>query len=630
MEEGPATPPAPVSSPVPFVGDDGEPFDVVAFFDPDCGPPEGEDAWLAQVASPVADEYLARHQPPVGPQETLAAGFTHRDRESGARGWAAGGTLDIMEPGAALAGFADDAIADGLPALNDDQLIGLLCAARRLASRAASVELAAVADLNARREAHAARTRDRRTAEHVADEIAVALTLTCRAADKLLNLAAGVTRLPAVMDGLAAGQIDLPKANVYALELAGLADEPAAAIAALSIDDAAGLTTGELGSVLHRLVLAHDPDAARKKRKKAEQDARVETWPENTGTGAIAGRDLPPADVLAADKHIDYYARQLKRAGAPGTLQQLRATVFIALLTSRPLYTLLPGNDNEGGGGGGTDRNGSDGMSGGPAHGDGNDDRRPDRGDQARNRKDDSNPDEPNDGGGTCRPGPGTGPFGGRPGTGRGSGLPSGLTGSVNLTIPLSTWLGLTGQPGEAAGFGPLDADTSRDLAARIVAHPGSRWCLTILGPGDRAVGHGCASARAGPPPGGDDLPGDAATRWLAGLTISWLESSPCSHARETHAYQPSATLRHLIKTRQRTCTFSGCRRQARMCDDDHTLPFDQGGRTCECNLAPLCRRHHAAKQAPGWQLRQPEPGTLTWTMPSGRTRTVTPCPYPV
>ena len=46
-----------------------------------------------------------------------------------------------------------------------------------------------------------------------------------------------------------------------------------------------------------------------------------------------------------------------------------------------------------------------------------------------------------------------------------------------------------------------------------------------------------------------------------------------------------------MITIRQPTCSFPGCRRPAIRCDDDHTLPYDQGGRTCECNLAPLCRR---------------------------------------
>jgi len=46
-------------------------------------------------------------------------------------------------------------------------------------------------------------------------------------------------------------------------------------------------------------------------------------------------------------------------------------------------------------------------------------------------------------------------------------------------------------------------------------------------------------------------------------------------------------------------------------------------------SLVPLCRRHHQAKQAPGWHLSQTAPGTLTWTTPSGRRYTVTAEPYP-
>ncbi len=129
-------------------------------------------------------------------------------------------------------------------------------------------------------------------------------------------------------------------------ELAGLNDVQAAAVADVTIGDAAGLTTGELRAVLHREVLAADPEAARKRRKRAQKDARVEAWAESRGTAALAGRDLPPADVLAADKRIDATARALKTAGAEGTLEQLRAKVFIALLTSQPLYTLLPGNQD--------------------------------------------------------------------------------------------------------------------------------------------------------------------------------------------------------------------------------------------------------------------------------------------
>jgi len=323
----------------------------------------------------------------------------------------------------------------------------------------------------------------------------------------------------------------------------------------------------------------------------------------------MAGRDMPPAAVLAADQHIDGLARQLKAAGAPGTLEQLRARVFLALLTSQPLYTLLPGHDTPG-----PDGNGSHG----PGRADGNGDRPGEDGEDGEDGGDG------NRGGGTRPPGPR--PSGGAPGNtwpGRGQALPPGLAGSVNLTIPLTTWLGLTARPGDAAGHGPLDADTSRDLASLLAARPGNRWCLTIIDPAGHAAGHGCAHAGPGPP-GHHSHPHE----WLAGVKIRWLETGACGHARETFTYQPSPVLRHLIKNRDRTCSFPGCRRPARRCDDDHTIPYHQGGRTCECNLAPLCRRHHAAKQAPGWHLQQSQPGHLKWTLPSGRIRTVTPRPY--
>ncbi len=42
-----------------------------------------------------------------------------------------------------------------------------------------------------------------------------------------------------------------------------------------------------------------------------------------------------------------------------------------------------------------------------------------------------------------------------------------------------------------------------------------------------------------------------------------------------------------------------------------------------------LCRKHHEAKQAPGWRLEQSRPGILTWTTPGGRSYTTKPIVYP-
>jgi len=51
--------------------------------------------------------------------------------------------------------------------------------------------------------------------------------------------------------------------------------------------------------------LAADPQAAIRRRRKAEKDARVQAWLETAGTGALAGRGLPAAEMIAADQCID-------------------------------------------------------------------------------------------------------------------------------------------------------------------------------------------------------------------------------------------------------------------------------------------------------------------------------------
>jgi len=173
-----------------------------------------------------------------------------------------------------------------------------------------------------------------------------------------------------------------------------------------------------------------------------------------------------------------------------------------------------------------------------------------------------------------------------------------------------------------AAGYGPLDADTSRELAALLAGQPGARWCITLTGRQGQAIAHGCA--RTGP----DGSTGADVVNWLSRIGICQLQTGECSHLRESPHYRPPPSLRHLLRARQATCSFPGCRRPATRCDYDHTIPHDQGGRTCECNLAPLCRRHHRAKQAEGWSLTQPTPGVMTWTTPSGRSYATGPTAY--
>ena len=310
------------------------------------GGPDDDDAWDCDLGSepppgwdrdPDRDCGAGSDSParPAVP-EAFDAGFTHREGGNG-DGFAAGGPLDVMLPGPELARHVGAARRTGLGALSDDELVGVLVAARRLGSWQADLELAAVAELDARRAGPGGRE-----GEHVAEEIAAALTLTGRSADTLLELSRRLERLPATRALLAAGIIDRTRAAVIADQLALLPDADAAAVEDRIAPRAGGLTTGQLRAACQRAVLAHDPQAAIRRREKAEQDARVECWAEGAGTSAIAGRDLAPAGVIAADKTLDADARWLHQHGAPGTHDQLRAQAMVARLTGQPLASLLP------------------------------------------------------------------------------------------------------------------------------------------------------------------------------------------------------------------------------------------------------------------------------------------------
>jgi hypothetical protein len=402
-----------------------------------------------------------------------------------------------------------------------------------------------------RRDAQAAAARNPHLAEYVRDEIAVALTLTPLSAGRLLAAGAGLGRLPAVADALAAGQIDWPRACVFVDELLVL-DLALARDIAAQLLTAGRLTTSQLRARLRRAVLAADPSAAERRRKEWRTDTRVEAWDEPSGNSVLAGRELAPADVIAADAQLTADAAWLRDHGASGTLAELRAAAFIARLSGHDLASLLPA------------------------------------------------------------PLPGGTPIA-APASG----------GTINLTLPLSAYAGLADCPGEAVGYGAIDSDTGRDLAARFGGT--ARWCLTLTGNDGRAVAHACARQGHAPEPG------QRAIRWAAGLRdrLQFLETTTCRHSRQAPGYAWPDGLRHLVEIRQRTCAAPGCRRPARRCDIDHTTPFDQGGPTCECNGAPLCRRHHRCKQAPGWHLTQGQPGIMAWRLPGGREYQTTGDPYP-
>jgi hypothetical protein len=57
-------------------------------------------------------------------------------------------------------------------------------------------------------------------------------------------------------------------------------------------------------------------------------------------------------------------------------------------------------------------------------------------------------------------------------------------------------------------------------------------------------------------------------------------------------------------------------------CDIDHTRRWTDGGTTCECNQALLCRHNHITKDTHGWKYQRLPNGDYRWTSKLGHTYT--------
>ncbi len=528
------------------------------------------------------------------------------------------------------------------PGAADDELIGLLGRWAALEAWAAAAKLGVVREL-IRRRADQPRWPDgqppgdlpRRWDEGTGHEVAAALHLSLPAADKVTELAWALrARLPGIAAALADGIIDYVKATIIVRELAVLDDEHAAQAEALILAELAGKTAAQAGRLAAAAAATVDPDGTQKRREHAErEDARVRLWRESSGACTLAGHGLPTDAALAADANIAARARQYKKAKIhpDARMDQLRVLAFCDILngiTAADRIARACAAETE-------------------AEAEAGPDPGPD--------PDDGTADEDGCASGTDPADDATGNDRGEPPEGEpgasGSGGDAGpaLADSANLTFPLATLLRLADRPGDAQGFGPLDPALVRDLAAAAARSPHSKWCITITDAHGYAIGHGCARpARTKGAARGRDSPWTLRPRHGPGPPDgygSWTLTLPggqemivdlrrvpltdCDHRNESHSYQPSHTLRHLVEIRDGECTFPSCSRHARNCDFEHAIPYDQGGRTCACNGSARSRRCHRVKQSKNWKVAQPRPGWHQWTTPSGRTYTQGPMKYP-
>jgi hypothetical protein len=222
---------------------------------------------------------------------------------------------------------------------SDWDLPGMAAGYRRLAAWAQARELAAVAEIAARRAAanqNIGAGPDGRPCQlppEAAAEVALELRMSQYGASDWTDLGCQLRwRLPATFAALAAGIIDLARTRIIAEGTGLLSDEHAAAVEQRVVPDAGEKTTGQLRAAVRRAVLAVDPDGAEQRRKDTERHAKVGLYPDEEGTATLTGSRLPGIQAAAAMARITAMARALKSAGAGGGLDLLRAHVFISLL----------------------------------------------------------------------------------------------------------------------------------------------------------------------------------------------------------------------------------------------------------------------------------------------------------
>ena len=356
-------------------------------------------------------------------------------------------------------------------------------------------------------------------------------------------------KLPGTRAAFRDGTLRASKARIIADAARTLDPGQARAAEALVLGRAGRLTPGGLRAAIARAVMQVAPEAARKRREEAARDARVERWAEDSGNAALVGRELPPAEVLAADQRITWWAKELRKAGLDGDMDELRARAYLDLLLdkdSRPRQDLR-----------GTAEAAREATAG-PA--------RSTAGTHAR-----ETPGRPDPG--RIRRGPPSPP----------------------RWSPCSTWR--TG-PARSPASAPSTPRWPGTWPDRPPATPGPGWCVTLTDADGHAIGHGCAPQPARPaadparrqhhpaatirparPPEAVDRDSRSTcqrarparrVRDLATvhrhprqrdqiISLGPIATDDCDHRHEARGHDPGVRLRHLSEIRHATCTAPAC-----------------------------------------------------------------------
>ena len=175
--------------------------------------------------------------------------------------------------------------------------------------------------------------------------------------------------------------------------------------------------------------------------------------------------------------------------------------------------------------------------------------------------------------------------------------------------------------------------DVRRSRAVGVLADPARALALLERRPpptprrGIRLVVHLSAEALAGCDPVGRCESGarpilEQQVRAWCGRSDARLTVVPVVDLADHVAvdrYEVGDRLRERTGLLHTRCVFPWCTRPAPLCDRDHVVAHAVGGATCDCNLAPLCRRHHRLKTRAGWSYTTLETGVWLWSDPHGQ-----------
>jgi hypothetical protein len=172
--------------------------------------------------------------------------------------------------------------------------------------------------------------------ETTVSEVSAALVLTRRAAEVQVELAYQLCeRLPRVWKALSEGVIDLPRARVLADQTTHLPEELAEKVTDVALEKAPGQTTGQLRARIQKLILTIDPAAATDRYQTRLEERRIVCEPTDAGTANLLGLDLPATEANQAMCRINNLAHAAKRHGDKRGIDQIRADVYLDLLTGR-------------------------------------------------------------------------------------------------------------------------------------------------------------------------------------------------------------------------------------------------------------------------------------------------------